>query len=101
MSSVREVLLSFRTRFLENLFGSFLKWPEHLALFETLNRATSVNKENKASTLEQTLSLLTTLLDEAKAGKLIGRDIYSDSVPLQAEHISPLVLTLVQRLEPS
>ena len=68
------------TGFLENLFGSFLKRPERLVLFETLNRATSVYKEKKASTLKQTLSLLTKLLDEAKADNLIRRDIHNDII---------------------
>lgn len=66
--------------FLEDLFGTFLERPERLVLLETLGRASSVNKENKATTLERTLSLLTTLLDEAKADKLIRRDIHNDLI---------------------
>ncbi len=68
------------TGFLEDLFGSFLRQPERLVLFESLNRAASVNKENKASTLEQTLSLLTNLLNEAKADRLIRQDIRNDII---------------------
>ena len=68
------------TGFLEDLFGSFLKQPERLVLFETLNRATSIKKENEAGALEQTLSLLTTLLDEAKTDKLIRRDVHNDII---------------------
>ena len=68
------------TGFLEDLFGSFLRQPERLVLFETLNRAASIKKENEAGALEQTLSLLTTLLDEAKADKLIRRDIHNDVI---------------------
>ena len=68
------------TGFLEDLFGSFLRQPERLILFEALSRAASVNKENKASALEQTLSLLTNLLDEAKADKLIRQDVHNDTI---------------------
>lgn len=78
--------------FLEALFGSFLAHPERLVLLETLNRAASVNKENKVSTLEQTLSLLTALLDEAKAGQLIRKDIRNDiAIPAIYGALSQLV----------
>ena len=66
--------------FLEDLFGFSLGRTERLVLFETLNRAASIKKENEAGALEQTLSLLTTLLDEAKADKLIRRDIHNDVI---------------------
>ena len=68
------------TGFLEDLFGSFLQQPERLILFETLNRAVSIKKENEAGALEQTFNLLTNLLNEAKANKLIRRDIHNDII---------------------
>jgi len=58
-------------KFLEDLFGSFLEQPERFVLFESLKHATSVNKENNAGMLEHTFNLLTNLLNEAKANKLI------------------------------
>ena len=66
--------------FLEELFGSFLAQPERLVLFESLKQATSVNKDNKDATLEQTFGLLMKLLDEAKADKLIRQDARNDII---------------------
>ena len=88
------------TGFLEDLFGSFLEQPERLVLFESLNRAASVNKENKASMLEQTLSLLTNLLNEAKADKLIRQDIRNDIIiPAVYGALSQLVRAAFQKTQ--
>jgi len=66
--------------FLENLFGFFLEQPERFVLFESLKRTASIKKENKANALEQTFGLLTNLLDEAKAEKLIRQDIRNEII---------------------
>ena len=88
------------TGFLENLFGSFLKQPERLVLFETLNRAASIKKENEADALEQTFNLLTNLLNEAKANKLIRQDIHNDII-IAAVYgsLSQLVHESLQKLQ--
>ena len=86
--------------FLEDLFGSFLKQPERLVLFETLNRAASIKKENEAGALEQTFNLLTNLLNEAKANKLIRQDIHNDII-IAAVYgsLSQLVRESLQKLQ--
>lgn len=66
--------------FLEDLFGFFLEQPERFVLFESLKQATSVNKENKVNALEHTFSLLTSLLNEAKADKLIRQGIRNEII---------------------
>lgn len=67
-------------RFSEGLFGYFLKQPTQLILFETLQQANSVNKANKTSTFEQSLGLLNSLLNEAKAQKLIREDLRNETM---------------------
>lgn len=87
--------------FLEDLFGSFLRQPERLVLFETLNRAASVKKENEAGALEQTLGLLTTLLDEARADGFIRRELPNDLI-IAAVYgaLSQLVRETFQKAQP-
>jgi len=66
--------------FLEDLFGFFLEQPERFVLFESLKHATSVNKENKVSALEQTFNLLTNLLNETKSENLIRQNTRNEII---------------------